>query len=114
MGASSLRWNETCTLVEKTYEPDEEGVMRVVDHESEVFCNAFSVGANTWSSMYEIGISVDAELQVRTCDYDGQRDVVYRGKWMSVERVKEEGDFTRLTLRHQQSDSADEEATDGL
>lgn len=107
-----MRWNETCTLVAKDYTPDDEGVMAVQDTRTDVFCNPFSVGAHTWSSMYEIGISVDAELQVRSCDYDGQRDVYYRGKWYSVEVVKEEGDFVRLTLRHQQSDSDDNPETE--
>lgn len=104
-----MRFNETCVLVDKTYEPDDEGVQRPTTRKSEVFCNPFSVGANTWSSMYEIGISVDAELQVRSCDYQGQRDVFYRDKWYSVEVVKEEGDFTRLTIRHQQSDVDEDE-----
>lgn len=99
-----MRWNETCVLIAKAYELDDEGVPQPTDTETEVFCNPFSVGANTWSSMYEIGISVDAELQVRTCDYDGQRDVIYRGKQYSIERIEEQGDFTRLTVRHQQSD----------
>ena len=107
-----MRWNETCTLVAKDYTPDDEGVMAVQDTRTDVFCNSFSVGAHTWSSMYEIGISVDAELQVRSCDYDGQRDVYYREKWYSVEVVKEEGDFVRLTLRHQQSDSDDNPETE--
>lgn len=102
-----MRFNETCILVAKTYEPDDEGVQRPVDEKSEVFCNPYSVGAHTWSSMYEIGISADAEVQLRSCDYEGQRDVLYRDKWYSVEVVKEDGDFVRLTLRHQQSDSDD-------
>ena len=102
-----MRFNETCTLIAKVYEPDEEGVPQPTCTETEVFCNPQHVGANTWSSMYEIGISVDAKLQVRTVDYDGQRDVLYRGKWYSVEVIDERGDFTLLTLRHQQSDSDD-------
>lgn len=108
-----MRFSETCTLVAKTYEPDDEGVMKVTDHETVVFCNPFSVGAHTWSSMYEIGISADAEIQVRTCDYDGQRDVLYRDKWYSVEFTSEAGDLTRLTLRHQKSDSDDNPEEDG-
>lgn len=117
-----MRWNETCMLVKKKYEPDDEGVMQIEDEESVVFCNPFTVGAHTWSSMYEIGMSADAEIQVRSCDYSGQRDVLYRDEWYSVEIVKEEGDFTRLTLRHQKSDSDDtpddfvddgEDGTDG-
>lgn len=108
-----MRFNETCVLVGKTYEPDSEGVMQPTDHESEVFCNPMHTGVNTWSSMYEIGISVDARLQVRTCDYDGQRDAFYREKWYSIEVVDEQGDLTVLTMRHQQSDSDDSESSDG-
>lgn len=103
-----MRWNRTCTLVAKDYGVDAEGVPQPTDHRTEVFCNEFSVGAHTWSSMYEIGISVDAEIQVRTVDYAGQRDVLYKGAWYSVEVVKAEGDLTRLTLRHQKSDTDDD------
>lgn len=103
-----MRWNETCTLVRKTYETDGEGIPQPTDERSEVFCNPRTVGANTWSSMYEIGISPVAEVQLRSCDYDGQRDVLYRGQWLSVEKVSEQGDFTVLTLRHQKSDTDDD------
>ena len=99
-----MRWNETCVLVAKTYEQDSEGVPQPTSSKTEIFCNPYKVGASTWSSMYEIGISVDAQIQVRTCDYDGQLDCFYRGEWHSVEYVQEQGDFTVLTLRHQQSD----------
>ena len=103
-----MRWNETCVLVAKAYEPDDEGVLSATDTRTEVFCNQRSTGANTWSSMYEIGISPVADIEVRTVDYDGQRDVFYKGMWLSVEVVKEQGDMTILTLRHQQSDSDDD------
>jgi hypothetical protein len=99
-----MRFNETCELVSKETVLDGEGVPHAATEAVEVFCNPQHVGANTWSSMYEIGISVDAKLQVRTCDYDGQRDVRYRGGWYSVEVVDERGDMTLLTLRHQKSD----------
>lgn len=103
-----MRWKDTCTLVSKSYAPDDEGVLSVTDERTEVFCNPFTVGAHTWSSMYEIGISADAELQVHSLEYDGQRDVLFKGKWYSVETVKEEGDFVRLVLRHQASDTDDD------
>ncbi len=99
-----MRFNETCILIASTFQVDKRGAMQPVEVETEVFCNPQHVGANTWSSMYEIGISVDAKLQVRTADYDGQRDVRYRGKRHSVEVIDERGDFTVLTLRVQQSD----------
>ena len=102
-----MRFNETCILVAKSYAVDDEGVPQPADVKTEVFCNPRTVGANTWSSMYEVGISVVAEIQLRTVDYDGQRDVCYRGQWLSVEKVAEQGDFTVLTLRHQKSDTDD-------
>ena len=114
-GSSSLRWNETCVLVNKEYTLNDEGVPTFVDQETEVFCSPKVIGAGTWSSMYEIGISADAQVKLRSCDYEGQRDVFYRDKWYSVETVQEKGEFTVLTLRHQKSDSADpaEEVPDG-
>lgn len=108
-----MRWNKTCTLCLKYYSPDEEGVMRVTDVLTEVFCNEYKIGAHTWSSMYEIGISPDVELQLRSIDYSGQRDVLYEGKWYSVEIVNQSGDYVRLILRHQQSDSDDTGENDG-
>ena len=102
-----MRWNETCVLVDKEYAVDFEGVPQPTDKKETVFCNPRTVGAHTWSSMYEIGISADAQIEVRSCDYSGQRDVYYRDKWFSVEIVQEKGDFTYLTLRHQKSDSDD-------
>ena len=108
-----MRWNATCTLVEKTYTPDSEGVPQPTVVKTEVFCNEFSIGANTWSSMYEIGISADAEIQVWSDEYSGQLDVILHGKYYSVERVQNTGDFTRLTLRHQQSDGPEDEQDDG-
>lgn len=104
------RWLSTCTLVRKLYEPDDEGVMHAADEAREVFCNEYSIGHSTWSSMYEIGISADAELQVWEFDYDGQKDVVYGGDWYSVERAYTDtsnGDCVRLVLRRQASDGAD-------
>jgi hypothetical protein len=103
-----MRWNETCTLVAKAYALDDEGVPQPKDDRKEVFCNPRTVGASTWSSMYEIGISPDAQVQLRSCDYDGQRDVLYGGTWYSVEFVQQQGDLCVLTLRHQKSDSDDE------
>ena len=105
-----MRFNETCELAERTYAPDSEGVLEPTEVRTEVFCNPQHVGAATWSSMYEIGISIDAKLQVRTADYAGQRDVLYRGGWYSVEVVEEKGDFTLLTLRHQKSDGGEPDA----
>lgn len=104
-----MRWNKTCTLVAKDYELDEEGSPIPLETRTEVFCNEYTVGANTWSSMYEIGISAVVELQVRTCDYNGERDVLYGDQWYTVERVITKGDNLRLVMRHLLSDSEEDD-----
>ncbi len=100
-----MRWNETCELVSRTYEMDGEGVPVPKETRRRVFCNKRHAGAATWYSMSEMGVSIDAILQLRTCDYGGQEDVLYRGERHTVETVDESGDFTVLTLRKQQSDT---------
>lgn len=95
-------------LVAKSYEIDSEGVPHATDTRTEVFCSPKVIGASTWSSMYEMGVSADAQIYVRTCDYEGQCDVLYRNGWYSVETVQEKGDFTALTMRHQKSDTDDD------
>lgn len=112
-----MRWNETCTLIGKTYALDDEGVPQPKDDPKTVYCNQYSLGAVTWSFRQEIGLSRSAELQVRTCDYGGERDVLYKGDVYSVEVADEHGDFTRLVMRRQTSDSenvtGEEEEDDG-
>lgn len=102
-----MRWNETIVLVDKSYATDDEGVPQPSEERAEVFCNPQRVGALTWSSMYEIGISCDAQVELMACDYADQRDVFYRDRWYSVEAVQEKGDKCVLTLRHQKSDTDD-------
>lgn len=101
------RFNETCVLVAKTYEPDDEGVLQVTDRKRTVFCNPLSIGVTSWYSMRETGTSASAEIQVRSCDYEDERDVLYRGVWYSVETALGAGDLRTLVLRHQYSDSDD-------
>ena len=107
-----MRWESEITLVAKAYEPDDEGVMRPTETRTTVFCNVFSVGVQTWDFYHERGIAPDAEVQVHTFEYDDQRDALFEGKWYSVETVKREGDYTRLVLRHQMSDSEEEGSGD--
>jgi hypothetical protein len=103
-----MRWSETCILIATEHGVDDEGVGTTSEVKTPVFCNARTVGINTWSSMYEIGVSPVAQIELRTCDYAGQRDVSYRDERYSVEVVQEKGDFTVLTLRFQQSDAVAE------
>lgn len=100
-----MRWAATCELVDTRHELDWEGVAHPVDETAEVFCNERAVGASTWQFYHEAGVSDIAELEVRTCDYGGQRHVAYGGRRYTVEAVKAAGDNTVLTLRRQGSDT---------
>lgn len=102
-----MRFNAICTLVSREYATDDEGVNVPDDNRTIVFCNERTVGASTWQFYHEAGISDVAEIQLRTGEYAGQRDVEYEGKPYSVEQVITEGDFTRLVLRKQGSDTLD-------
>ena len=66
--------------------------------EQQVFCNPFRVGASTWLAAMSAGLHADAQVELRTCDYDGQQRIVLRGVRYDVERANDLGEFTRLTL----------------
>lgn len=102
-----MRWNEVCTLVgnPNRYQ-DQSGAW----HEGEparvqVFCNRYTVGADSWATSVDAGLRPEGELQLRACDYRGEPEVVLDGTEYDVGRVSVSGDFVRLTLeRHVTND----------
>lgn len=98
------RYNEVCNLISKTMEQDDEGVVHETATSTQVFCNPYTVGTQGWATARLADYTADAELQVRTCDYDGQSDVEYDGDAFSVKQVMVQGDFTRLMLERRLAD----------
>lgn len=97
----TMRWNETCILIA------ESDPLQLPDGswapggqiETTVFCNPYSVGLESWlASTRDIGLSADAEIQVRTADYDGQTTVWYHDGYYTVERTTVSGEITNLQL----------------
>lgn len=102
-----MRWTETCTLRMKTYAPDDEGVLAETVSERDVYCNSYSVATQAWSTAKLADYQADDEIQLRTIDYEGELDVIYRGDEYSVQHVMNQGDCTRLILKNLHSDERD-------
>lgn len=96
-----MRYNGTAVLrdVATNMTVDEEG--NEVEGEpidTEVFCNVRSVGIETWATVAELGIKPEAQIQVRSCDYDNQTLVLLNGREYDVSYTSTRGDFTIITL----------------
>ena len=100
-----MRWTDTCTLVKKVYAPDDEGVQKETVTQREVFCNSYSVATQAWSTAKLADYQADDEIQLRTCDYEDELDVLYRGSEYSVQHVMHQGDCTRLILKNLRSEN---------
>lgn len=94
-----MRYNTVATLYRETIEPDSLGNLAPVKGEpNEVFANKYTVGASTFMAAQEAGLHADAEIELRTIDYNGEDIAFMEGIEYTVERVQDSGDFTRLTL----------------
>lgn len=103
-----MRWNGEITLRDILAEAyiDDEGN----EHEGEpvdttVMCNNWSVGRDTWATAAELGFKPTGMVQIRTVDYNGQMQCIYRGEEMDISMVTEQGENTMLTLsKHARND----------
>lgn len=99
-----MRWNDVATLVSHDLTQDESGAWHEGDPKRvEVFCNRRSIGAYRKSSEADVGMRAEAEIEVMTCDYDGQTEVEFMGKSYDAEPTWH-GDTTYLTLGRRISD----------
>lgn len=93
------RFDSICQLVTRETVRDSRGVSRTVDTPRRVYCNVFSIGDSAYFEASNAGYHLQAELQLRKCDYSGERLVIFDGELLSVERVNMASpDFVRLTL----------------
>lgn len=108
------RWNDTCTLVERgAGYLDDEGVQHERIVKCEVYCNSYTLSTQAWATARLADYTADDEIQIRSEDYSGQQDVVFRGKPFSVMHVMVQGDFTRLILKQYDHDIGDETDKEG-
>jgi len=90
---------DVITLISETYEKDDDGNMIATTVSTDTFVNVFTVGAASFWAAAEHGIRADAEVQLRTSEYNNERLVNFRDTEYTVERVNDTGEFTRLTLQ---------------
>lgn len=103
------RWTDTCILLERAEGYlDDEGVQHERTIKREVYCNSYTLTTQAWASARLADYTADDEIQIRSEDYTGQQDVVYRGKSFTVMHVMVQGDFTRLILKQYDHDIGDE------
>lgn len=104
------RWNDTCQLVKRTFAIDNEGVQHPSTKTREVYCNSYTLSTQAWATARLADYEADDEIQVRTMEYSGEKDVVYKGRAYSVIAAMVQGDMTRLILKRERTDIGDESA----
>ena len=69
-----------------------------------LYCNPRTVGSYAWATAVDAGLRADAEVEVRTQEYEALGSpqlAFYHGVECDVEKVSVKGDMTRLQLgRH--------------
>lgn len=91
------RFSEIATLITKTYTLDDDLQQIPVEDTRQVFVNPFAIGADDFFAAAQAGLKPDCELQMRTDEYNDETYLDFRGKRLKVVRVREDGEYTRLT-----------------
>lgn len=105
-----MRFNSQITLVSVNLVQQANGSFKETETKTDVFANRRSIGASVWAAERSIGLHADAEVQIRTCDYNGAQNAILDGTEYSIERVSTSGDFCILTLTNRLANQESEEA----
>lgn len=93
------RWDRVIELASVRYEQDEEGRQRAVETRRRVFCNELTIGSQAFWEAAQAGHAPEARVEVRACEYLGERVCYYGGRRLLVSRVQSAGaDYARLDL----------------
>lgn len=93
-----MRFNSECMLIELGQTQDDEGNASYWRVETGAYCNEYSVSTSSFMAAKSAGLHADAEIELRSIDYDGQPIVELEGVEYNVERTENTGDLIRLTL----------------
>lgn len=99
-----MRYSHVVHLYNETTSSDSAG-NPVIERSggSMVFANIYSIGASAWLAARAAGLHPEAEIEIRSIDYDGQNVAVMNGTEYTVEQAPGGGEFTRLVLTHRLS-----------
>lgn len=92
--------NKVATFISK---PNKYQDASLVWHEGEtekrtVFVNQYSLGNETRSALFDMGLSAEAELEVVIGEYQGENEVEFEGKTYSVISTNDTAGHTRIVL----------------
>lgn len=108
-----MRWSETIDIVVpgEVYQDSEGAQHRGQETTRTVFCNPYTVGTAAFNTSRELRLFHDigprpmSSVQLRTCDYNNEIRVVYRGEEYDVAQVTERGDNVTLLLERHASNA---------
>ena len=103
-----MRFNSTATLYPVTATQDARGnTVPSKGEPKDVYANVYEIGLNSYLAAKASGLHADAEIQMRSADYDGEGIVEFGGREYMVERVSDSGEFTRLVLARRLANDVD-------
>ena len=73
-------WKDIITLRTETIGKDADGYPTIEYKDVEVYANKKSVVRAEFYPAYAVGIEAKIVFEVRSEDYDGQKDIIYEGK----------------------------------
>ena len=97
------RFNGSAVLKANGIAVNPDGSFREAEERLSVFVNRRNVGASAFMAARSAGLHSDAEVQLRSCDYAGQQELEMDGCEWTVERARNDGEFTVLTLARRAS-----------
>lgn len=87
-------WKDVITLRTKRTGQDVDGYPTVVYDDINVYANKKSVVRAEFYPAYAVGIEAKIAFEVRSEDYDGQKDILHEGKAYEVIRSFQKGEGT--------------------
>lgn len=93
-----MRWDSYATLQRVATEQQPDGSFKESVEETGAYVNRTSMGATAWLAARSAGLHADATVQIRTCDYAGQEQLVMDGTTYGIEKAQAKGEITTLTL----------------
>lgn len=95
-----MRWDSVILLrdIETNMVVDDDGSeVEVEPIDTQVYCNVRSIGLETWATAAQLGLKPELQVEVRTIDYAGQSQAVFKGREYDLSFSSTRGDNTILT-----------------
>ena len=97
------RWNDTIVLLSapESYQDEAGAWHEGTRTETEVFCNPWYTGLDTWATAAQLGPKIAARVEVKTLEFEERpyTQAVYHGTELDIDQTSRQGlESTILTL----------------